>query len=46
MADIRIWLSALTLIAGAAIYPMAHNAAKAANESRAAQIATIMEVTK
>lgn len=46
MLDIRIWLSALTLIVGATIYPLAHHAVKAANVSRAAQISIILEVSK
>ena len=46
MFDIRIYLSVAIIVIGAIVYPFAHNAAKAANEARAAQIAAIMEVGK
>lgn len=46
MFDIRIYLSALVLLIGAIVYPLAHDAAKTANESRDAQTKAIMEVTK
>lgn len=46
MSKLRIYLCALTMLLGAIVYPMAHNAAKTANATQAAQMAEIERLTK
>ena len=46
MNKLRIYLCALTMLIGAIVYPMAHNAAKIANAAQSAQMAEIERLAK